>query len=515
MGTLEVTLLREQGNVIGEDTQTYTARCAMPFFGYTGYEFTGSNTANQQSATTSQQAKKVTTLDAYNDTQKSYGMWFVPPDVGVTVLVVFIDGDPSQGYWIGCVPSRFGNHMVPGIAGSEKIDLDAADKDKYGVSKGPESLRVKSLPVAEANKRANKDQEIDVEKLNKPVHPIADRLLEQGLLLDDVRGVHTSTSRREAPSMVFGISSPGPLDKRLNAKKANIGTSDGQSPTPVAVSRLGGTTFIMDDGDERYVREKPASEGPQKYVDVQENRDKLSQLDQTLPYGESFRIRTRTGHQILLHNTEDLIYIGNARGTAWIEMTSNGKIDIFAKDSVSIHTETDFNFKADRDVNIEAGRNVNIKAETGRIKAECLTDFELLVNRDGKITIGGNLDILVGQSTKISQINDFEINTGGDNRFTATGDTSLGSGGNHKETAAQIHMNSNLPAEASASATPVKPFITHESVSTSTVKTWADARYQAGSIVSIMKRIPMHEPWLQHENFAPSLQTPDNTDRET
>jgi hypothetical protein len=314
---------------------------------------------------------------------------------------------------------------------------------------------------------------------------------------------------------VFGISTPGPLDRRVNSKKSFLGKLLDLTQNTVPVSRLGGTQFVMDDGDDKFRREKPASEGPQVYVDVAENRDKLSQLDQTLPFGESFRLRTRTGHQILLHNTEDLIYIGNARGTAWIEMTSNGKIDIFASDSVSIHTTTDFNFKADRDVNIEAGRNVNIKAETGMIKAECLTDFELLVNRDGKITVGGNLDVLVGQSTKISQINDFEINTGGDNRFTATGDTSIGSGGNHKETAAQIHMNSNLPAEPSASAAFVKPFTTHENTSTSTIKDWADTRYQSASVVSIMKRIPMHEPWLQHENLAPSLQSPDNTDRET
>ena len=49
------------------------------------------------------------------------------------------------------------------------------------------------------------------------------------------------------------------------------------------------------------------------------------------PFNELVRLRTRTGHQILMHNSEDLIYIGNAKGTTWIEMTANGKIDIFAK----------------------------------------------------------------------------------------------------------------------------------------------------------------------------------------
>jgi hypothetical protein len=263
MGGLEVTLLREQGNTFGEDTQTHVVRCAMPFFGYTGFEFMGQN-----SATVSGNSS-----DAYNDTQKSYGMWFVPPDVGVTVLVVFIDGDPAQGYWIGCVPARFANNMVPAIAGSSQLDIDKTDSDRYGITSGSEQLRVTNLPVAEINRKLNsKQQQIDPDKIKKPVHPMADRFLEQGLLFDDVRGVTTSSARREAPSMVFGISSPGPLDKRNNAKKAKIGTQNYQSPAPVPVSRLGGTQFVMDDGDERYVRETSAASGPVKYIDVLEKK---------------------------------------------------------------------------------------------------------------------------------------------------------------------------------------------------------------------------------------------------
>jgi hypothetical protein len=215
-----------------------------------------------------------------------------------------------------------------------------------------------------------------------------------------------------------------------------------------------------------------------------------------------------------MHNSEDLIYIANSRGTAWIELTSNGKIDIFATDSVSIHTENDFNFKADRDVNIEAGRNINMKAETGKMHVETFTDLEFLVNNDAKLTVGKNLDILVGTDTKISQIGNFEINSNGDNRLTALQDTSIGSGGNHKESAGQIHMNSTLPAEAAVSATPVNPLELHSNPGTSLVKDWSTSRYQTSGTESIMKRIPMHEPWLLHENQAPNQLTPDNTDRD-
>jgi len=512
MGTLEVTLLRDQGNEMGNDNQTFVARCASPFFGYTGFEYMGLN-----SAVNPKDPKKPTsTYEAYNDTQKSYGMWMVPPDVGVTVLVVFIDGDPSQGYWIGCIPSRFGNHMVPGIAGSDKLDIDKADKEKYGITSGPESLRVTNLPVAEMNRKLNaKAQEIDVEKIPKAVHPMADRFLEQGLLFDDVRGVTTSSARREAPSMVFGISTPGPLDKRINSKRGVIGTTEAASPTPVPVSRLGGTQFVMDDGDERYIRATTASKGPVKYIDVQENKDKAPEGDPTIPYNEYFRVRTRTGHQLLFHNSEDLIYIANARGTAWIELTSNGKIDVFATDSISIHTENDLNIRADRDINLEAGRNFNIRTENGRLHADIATNLEFLVNADAQITVGSNYDLLVGGSTKISTHVDFDLATNGDNKITCGGNTSIGSGGDHKETAATINMNSTKPAEPALVAAQVNPLELRENVATSTVKPWSSSRYLAGTLDSIMKRVPMHEPWAQHENQAPDLVDPTNTDRES
>ena len=201
MGSIEVSLLKDQANTAGDDSQTFIVKYASPFFGYTPFEFMGKNDGTKS------------TIDGFSDTQKSYGMWFVPPDVGVNVLVLFVNGDPAAGYWFACVPGVNINHMVPAIAASTVNSLDAEDKKRYGNTKLP-------LPVAEVNKRINGEtQEIDPEKYPRVVHPIADRFLEQGLLEDDVRGFNTSSPRREAPSMVFGISTPGPLDRRESAKK--------------------------------------------------------------------------------------------------------------------------------------------------------------------------------------------------------------------------------------------------------------------------------------------------------
>jgi hypothetical protein len=521
MGGLEVQILKEQSNTAGRDAETYTAKYASPFFGYTPFEFMGQNDGSKS------------TIDGFNDTQKSYGMWFVPPDVGVNVLVIFVDSDESQCYWFACVPGRYINNMVPAIAGSTNYQLDSVDRARYGSMQDGNGKPL-PLPVAEINKRHNAfgdtnggAREIDPEKIKRVVHPMADRFLEQGLLRDDVRGVTTSSARRSVPSSVFGISTPGPVDRRTNAKKAKIGKI-GDTTEPVPVSRLGGTQLVMDDGDDRFHRETTAAEGPVKYLDLldPEVQKQLNQGAPTVPYGEYFRVRTRTGHQILMHNSEDLIYIANARGTTWIEMTSNGKIDIFAQDSISIRTAVDVNLSADRDLNFTAARDINFNAGRdykltvtnnsdvivgvnhvvniganhdllvgANQKLTVVANNDIVVGAANKITTGGTLDIATGGARKDSQAS-FDVNSSGDNKFSSGADTSILSGGNHIETAARIDMNSTTAAKAAASAAP------GVAASQATPALWP-------------VRVPEHEPWKEHEHFDPARFQPSQTQAST
>lgn len=324
MGVLEVEILRPVGGQASEG-ELHQVKMMSPFWGQTSVDYVG-NDPND-----------------YNNTQKSYGMWFVPPDVGTTVVVIFIDGDPKRGYWMGCIPDDSMNFMVPGLAATAAV-VDGAGGNR--------------VPVAEYNKAVNATP-VDPTQVKKPRHPLADVLEAQGLLADDTRGITTSSARREAPSSVFGISTPGPIDKRANAKRGPVGKKEHKIPN-APVSRLGGTTFVMDDGDANFLRKTHAKDGPPEYVSVEQ--DGPSGANNTIPHNELFRIRTRTGHQILLHNSEDLIYIGNARGTTWIEMTSNGKIDIYAGDDISMHTKGNFNVTADKDINLTSGGAVNINS---------------------------------------------------------------------------------------------------------------------------------------------------------
>ncbi len=469
MGGLEVALIKGIPNSTKLQGETYVVRYLSPFAGNTSIRHEGTNSSD------------------FNDVQKSYGFWAVPPDIGTTVMVIFIDGDPNQGYWMGCVSDVFQNHMVPGIAASKQVAVTEEQRRKYGTD---------YLPVAEFHKSSKKLENPNVERFAKPVHPFADRLVQQGLLLDTTRGVTSSSARREAPSGVFGISTPGPLDDSPGAKRGKLGY-EGNAQAPV--SRLGGSSFVMDDGD----------------VNGQ---------------NELVRIRTRTGHQILMHNSQDLIYIANSKGTAWIEMTSNGKIDIYAADSVSIHSEQDFNFRADRDINIEAGRNIHVRA--GKNMETNVTGYNYLtVDGDQKIGVRGSHDETIGGLTKVSIANTFNLSVADDIKQSAGATINLASEGNiNLGTAAQLNLGANgnvlvsgalihlngpaASAPATAENAEIPPDLPLFSLPDKQVSYgWSDGKfYNTGTIKTIMQRVPTHEPWPQHENVNPTKFSSASTD---
>ena len=541
MGSLKVDLLRK--NKSGSHKErvgtTIDVGYLSPFYGVTNKDHSTDN-------------------DGYENSQKSYGMWFVPPDSGTRVLVIFAEGDISRGYWIGCLQDQYMNFMVPDGRASTEITTPGT----------PGDLKGKKLPVGEYNKRTTKENK-DPTLYAKPYNPdFSDALVTQGLIDDEVRGTTTTSARREVPSAVFGISTPGPIDKRSGALKGEYG--EFESKANVFVNRLGGSSFVMDDGDDKFIRKKPASEGPPEYSNVEKGE---KDGDRTIPQNELLRLRTRTGHQILMNNSEDLIYIGNARGTSWIELSSNGKIDIYAEDSISVHTQEDLNFTADRDVNIEAGRNIHMRARSrdkmgeeipdgGKIQMESRRDTNILVEENMKVDVKMQQDTTVGENRfvtvegdshhdvtgSIFELADIDINkkakstinlqsgapfhinsgailnlqsasvmnvlAGADLNLNGSAAVNVLSSGVVAVDGSMVHLNSGMagpadPADPAVDAEPAEIFepllihmnsqIVSEDLSKITVE-------------SIVKRMPSHEPWLQHENLQPLDFTPEKTD---
>jgi len=262
----------------------------------------------------------------YKGSQHSYGMWMVPPDIDSKVLVIFVEGDPSQAFWIGCIQDPLVNHMIPGIAATNKTGMPSTSGD----SDSKQSMYgTDILPAGEINRNTLEsigDRSADP-VLKRPIHPFAETLRQQGLVQDNVRGTTTSSARRETPSNVFGISTPGRRDSS-SAEKI-VGVRDSQNKE--ILDRLTGHTFVMDDGDN--------------------NGD-----------NQLIRLRSASGHQLLFHDTKGVVYLANGSGNVWMEFSANGSIDIYAGGGVNIRSRGDMNFHSDTNINMFARKQIKLSS---------------------------------------------------------------------------------------------------------------------------------------------------------
>jgi hypothetical protein len=294
---------------------------------------------------------KSETNDFYHGNH-SYGMWMTPPDIGNYVLVTFISGDANQGYWFACIMPDLSHYAIPGQAGAkiEKVELakDPKNKELVAVLTNP------PYPTVEFNEEntGTKTQWNNFLEIEKPVHiPQVRTLLNQGLEDDKIRGVISSSSQRESPSNVFGISTPGrPGDESYAPDKETI------------TNRKGGHTFVMDDG----------------------NKDGIDQL---------IRLRTAGGHQLLMNDKEKVLYIGNSEGTVWMEFTGDGKILMYSKSDFNLRTEGNINFHADESINMYAAKDIKICA--GGILREQAKEISLKAT-DTLTAYGMNVGIKAG-----------------------------------------------------------------------------------------------------------------------
>jgi hypothetical protein len=419
-----------------EESQWVTVSYASPFMGATRWPRARTEKSEE---------------NIYEQVNHAYGMWFVPPDVGNSVLLTFVAGDPNKGYWFACVMPELTHYEIPGLAGS-KYDTRKTTVDKTLIDDMP----TPPYPVTEFNE-VNKGlwpKWSEFLTIEKPPHEEQVlRLLKEGLEDDKIRGVITSSSQRESPSRVFGISTPGP--EAPAPRMPDLNNVDGPR------YRLGGHTFVMDDGDES---------GKNRIV----------------------RLRTSAGHQIMMNDTHGFVYVANAEGTAWFEMTKEGKFYFYGTDSISFRTEKDFNVHADRSINFNAGSQINSYASAAIISE---TPGQLTLRADAELNMfGGAVGLKSGSKMAFQSDSFTSMKVGGDLMVQAGGNIGFKAGGQYLETAAAIHMNGPTAPDAKAfkKPTPLARGYHLDPTPQGSHPKWKPMDKKFASIVPIA---PTHEPF--------------------
>lgn len=375
----------------------------------------------------------------FETVQHHYGMWMVPPDLEVHVLCLFVAGDPQRGFWIACVNPYLSHHMVPAIAGS-----DNAVDDK-GTSSRADSTVERAL-VAEFNQTKEELLKPDFYRNPKPIHTIQQNILRsQGLDTDVTRGPITSSSQRETPSHVFGISTPGrrlddPADN-INQFKDKINELKLDNTYLSVKSRKGGHTFVMDDGT-------------------------------VLGEDQLIRLRSATGHQILMHDSSNCLYIAHSDGTSWIELTSQGSILMYTRGSFSVHSEGAMNFHSGGNMNFDAGGSMRWRA--AKSAALNCDNYEVLCS-NLKLQSKTGIDIKSGGVLAVDSAGKISMQSG--ERICMVGSEI------RKNTGGTVQVKDLKPLQTASFSTPEF---------NSSTGLW---RIGAKKVASIVTSLPTHEPY--------------------
>lgn len=376
----------------------------------------------------------------FTTNSSSYGMWSSPPDIGTTVICMFVNGDPNYGFWIGCVPKAEALYMVPAIGSSDKVITNEGEANSYG---GATRLPVTNM---NSNNSAISDSPTFLNE-PKPVHSyVASILSQQGLIRDPVRGTISTSSQRESPSRVgWGVSSPGrPIYEGgyTDETIADAATSGSGGEDLKVIARRGGHSIVMDDGD-------------------------LTGSDQLI------RLRTALGHQILMSDDGQCLFIIHSNGQSWIELGKEGTIDMYSTNSVNIRTQGDLNLHADNNININAKKQLNIQAESININSEKETSHK--IGTDYTVYAKGK------ETHKVDAQMSFE--SGSDASFASKNIAYING--------SKVNLNTGSTGTVPKVVPPI-PIQAHTDTLFDATKGYAAA---PGKLLSIVSRAPAHAPW--------------------
>lgn len=421
------------------------------------------------------------------DGPTAYGFWAVPK-LGAEVLVLAIDGNPEYRVWFGCLHPQFYAHTMP--HGRFSYNPDNAVEGE-SAPYGPFDTFERSIDPLYTN-------------------------LQEAFGEPEVGDLNFEFQTRAADYQVAALTKQGQLrhssvldDSRLEVNGVEYPDGD-----PL-IATQGYQTNRLSPGD-IIVEDENTQEGQQSLNRIPNLDNMVTSL--VSPGFHAFsmddraencriRLRTTAGHQIILDDTNERIYISTAKGENWIEMDQAGNIDIYTSGKMSVRANEDINFStggsfrvdAERGIHLNSGKQFRVQAEEDIVQ-QTQGLMRLFARNDIRTqTVDGDISLLSGQQVlldsatntsitlrdgtfNLSGTSTVEIGTTGNLLLTSQSSASLAApSGALNLFGSTLNLNSSLPPLANVN-------VTNDN----------NKSAQVDSFPALLpNRQPSHEPWAR------------------
>jgi len=330
--------------------------------------------------------------------QIGYGMFNIPK-VGSSVLVACIDADPRFRVWLGCVHDQFFPHTLP---------------------HGRYSYKTENQPEGPFSSSEDKIQ---------PLYDSQTNAFSGNSDVEPRKSFEFRTRAADVSAAGLKASDIDTEDSTVSKLADDIDVKYSDNPAGGEYTNTQGYQKSRLAGDIVDVNTKESVYDPQTYSWTTPGFHSLSMQDNA----ENCRVRFRTthGHQIIMDDTNERIYISTAGGKTWIEMDEVGNIDIYGERNISVHAEKDINFVAGGKFSVEAEDGIHLSTG-GEARISAFTGVHLQSDDTVKIK---------GATMFIESDDDVDIKAAGNFIADGGGTSSLLAGGNVLLTGAQVHFN--------------------------------------------------------------------------
>ena len=271
-----------------------------------------------------------------------YG-FFNTPKCGSLVIVACLDGDPTTRIWLGCIHVEQTVHGIPhGRYFYDPEGLVERGITQPGTPEGPlSSSEDRIQPLYNNQSKVFKSRVKNFEWRTRGAdHSVAG-------LTKEWRDLNNFISEKaDDEDYQFTEEDANVLNSRMGYQKSRL--------EPDLLFESTGANF-----------------DPQVYCWVTPGFHAISMDDSAVNC--RMRFRTTTGHQIILDDTNERIYISTNLGENWVEMDSDGSVDIWASQKVSIHSASDINLTADKTIRMYAKKGIHAYSEE-EIRIQALKD---------------------------------------------------------------------------------------------------------------------------------------------